>query len=323
MLTKYRQYCKLVTMKNIKNYSIKAVALETGLTMFVIRAWEKRYNAVVPKRTETNRRIYSSEDVEKLKLLYKATQKGRSIRNIANLSLEDLQEIVTPNQEDLNNSKEPKAGTGTNDLDEQLNLLMKAIEELDSERFEKELNNASINFSKPQMLELIIIPLMKRIGNCWADGTLRVVHEHMVSVIVSSFLLNLKETYKIPNNAPKIIFSTPLGQLHELGALVAGAAAASVGWKVIYLGKNLPSTELIAASEKLNVKCIGLSLVYPPSDPDLKRELSKLKSLSSKVKIFAGGRSAITYSDVLKDLNAKITINLNDFKKELQELTYE
>ena len=163
---------------------------------------------------------------------------------------------------------------------------------------------------------------MKRIGNCWADGTLRVVHEHMVSVIVSSFLLNLKETYKIPNNAPKIIFSTPIGQQHELGALVAGAAAASVGWKVIYLGTNLPSTELIAASEKLNVKCIGLSLVYPPSDPDLKRELSKLKSLSSKVKIFVGGRSAITYSDVLKDLNAKITINLNDFKRELQELTY-
>jgi methanogenic corrinoid protein MtbC1 len=114
-----------------------------------------------------------------------------------------------------------------------------------------------------------------------------------------------------------------MGQQHEFGALVAGAVAASVGWKVIYLGPNLPSTELIAAVDKLNAKCVGISLVYPPSDPDLKRELSKLKSLSSKVKIFVGGRSAKTYSDILEELNAKITIDLNDFKKELQDLSYE
>jgi methanogenic corrinoid protein MtbC1 len=145
----------------------------------------------------------------------------------------------------------------------------------------------------------------------------------MASVIISSFLLNLKDTYKISNNAPKIIFTTPMGQQHEFGALVAGAVAASVGWKVIYLGPNLPSTELIAAVDKLNAKCVGISLVYPPSDPDLKRELSKLKSLSSKVKIFVGGRSAKTYSDILEELNAKITIDLNDFKKELQDLSYE
>jgi DNA-binding transcriptional MerR regulator/methylmalonyl-CoA mutase cobalamin-binding subunit len=310
-------------MKSIKSYSIKAVAKETGLTPFVIRAWEKRYQAVVPERTDTNRRVYSSEDVEKLRLLFKATQKGHSIGNIANLSLEDLQEMISINRGDENIIHDDNSKIGTNDLDEQLELCMQAIQELDADKFEKELNNVSINFSQPQILEFIIIPLMEKIGNSWSDGTLRVVNEHMASVIISSFLLNLKDTYKISNNAPKIIFTTPMGQQHEFGALVAGAVAASVGWKVIYLGPNLPSTELIAAVDKLNAKCVGISLVYPPSDPDLKRELSKLKSLSSKVKIFAGGRSAKTYSDILEELNAKITIDLNDFKKELQDLSYE
>lgn len=310
-------------MKSIKSYSIKAVAKETGLTPFVIRAWEKRYQAVVPERTDTNRRVYSSEDVEKLRLLFKATQKGHSIGNIANLSLEDLQEMISINRGDENIIHDDNSKIGTNDLDEQLELCMQAIQELDADKFEKELNNVSINFSQPQILEFIIIPLMEKIGNSWSDGTLRVVNEHMASVIISSFLLNLKDTYKISNNAPKIIFTTPMGQQHEFGALVAGAVAASVGWKVIYLGPNLPSTELIAAVDKLNAKCVGISLVYPPSDPDLKRELSKLKSLSSNVKIFAGGRSAKTYSDILEELNAKITIDLNDFKKELQDLTYE
>ena len=77
-------------MQSEKKYSIKAVARISGLTEFVIRAWEKRYNAVTPSRTDTNRRIYSQTDIEKLKLLQHATTNGHSIGNIANLSIDSL-----------------------------------------------------------------------------------------------------------------------------------------------------------------------------------------------------------------------------------------
>ena len=70
-------------MKNSIKYPIKAVANLTGLSIYVIRAWEKRYNTVVPERTETNRRLYSQEDVQKLKLLHLASENGHSIGTIA------------------------------------------------------------------------------------------------------------------------------------------------------------------------------------------------------------------------------------------------
>ena len=60
-------------------HPIKVVSRRTGLTPHVIRAWEKRYHAVTPKRTRTNRRVYTDEDVERLLLLRRATLAGRSI----------------------------------------------------------------------------------------------------------------------------------------------------------------------------------------------------------------------------------------------------
>ncbi len=49
-----------------KNYGMKAVSIKTHLSPHVIRVWEKRYQEVTPKRTQTKRRLYSVEDVERL-----------------------------------------------------------------------------------------------------------------------------------------------------------------------------------------------------------------------------------------------------------------
>ena len=74
------------------SYGIGAVVKQTGLPAPTIRIWEKRYGAVAPDRTETNRRLYSAEDVARLGLLQSLTELGHSIGNIANLSLSRLEQ---------------------------------------------------------------------------------------------------------------------------------------------------------------------------------------------------------------------------------------
>ena len=61
-------------MENEKKYAMKVVTRRTGLTSHAIRVWEKRYNAVEPERTDTNRRLYSEADIERLIDLHRATQ---------------------------------------------------------------------------------------------------------------------------------------------------------------------------------------------------------------------------------------------------------
>src|SRR5205814_6101 len=78
------------------HHSIQSVARRTGLSAHVIRVWEKRYGAVKPSRTGTNRRLYSDEEIERLQLLRLATEAGHSIGNIAALDLEKLKQIASP-----------------------------------------------------------------------------------------------------------------------------------------------------------------------------------------------------------------------------------
>ena len=77
-----------------QEHPIRVVAMRTGLTPHVIRIWEKRYSAVIPSRTATNRRFYTDEDIDRLSLLRRATNTGRSIGQIARLPLKELQELV-------------------------------------------------------------------------------------------------------------------------------------------------------------------------------------------------------------------------------------
>ena len=72
----------------------KRVARRTGLTAHVIRIWEKRYGAVQPERTGTNRRLYSEEQIERLSLLREITRAGHSIGPVAKLPTENLRKLA-------------------------------------------------------------------------------------------------------------------------------------------------------------------------------------------------------------------------------------
>jgi DNA-binding transcriptional MerR regulator len=76
-------------------FGMGAVVHRTGLTAQGIRMWEKRYDAVVPKRNDTNRRLYSRTDVERLALMKQLTDAGHSISSIANLGLSQLQDLMS------------------------------------------------------------------------------------------------------------------------------------------------------------------------------------------------------------------------------------
>ena len=91
------------------SYGIGAVVRQTGLPAPTIRIWEKRYGAVSPIRTETNRRLYSAEDVARLGLLRSLTEQGHSIGNIANLSLSELEQQFSEDR----NQRSPAQSRGS------------------------------------------------------------------------------------------------------------------------------------------------------------------------------------------------------------------
>jgi methanogenic corrinoid protein MtbC1 len=191
---------------------------------------------------------------------------------------------------------------------------------MNAAKFDSILLRASVELSHKSLMDNFIVPLINAVGEMWKEGTLRIASEHLFSSSIKIFLANLAKSYRISENSPKIIVSTPTGQQHELGALLAACIAASSGWNVIYLGPDLPVEEIASAASKLKAKAVTLSLVYPEDDVQLMEDLKKLRKIMPKIPLLIGGRAAISYRSVLESINAKIGYNLNDFRNNLDEI---
>jgi methanogenic corrinoid protein MtbC1 len=289
-------------MQDKPKYSIKIVARRTGLSTHAIRVWEKRYTAVSPERTPTNRRLYSDADIERLLLLHKATLTGHAIGQVALLSTENLKTLLGVKEATVS-LPETSARLDTDESPTQVlfDACLAAVKQLDPEALKRALENAEVALSKPMLIEQLIVPLMHKIGDLWRDGVLRVNHEHMATAVVRSFLGNIRVAYETPPTAPGIVITTPIGQLHELGALMAAATASSEGWRVTYLGPNLPAEEIAAAARQNKAKAIGLSIVYPGDDARMSEEMQKLRrGVPDGVSILVGGRAASSYNHIFE-----------------------
>ncbi len=171
------------------------------------------------------------------------------------------------------------------------------------------------------MLGLAIAPLAKEIGDRWRVGELNAAHEHFFTAAVKAFLADVTRQLTTPPNAPRIIVTTPARQLHELGALMAAAAATNLGWRAIYLGPNLPFHEIAGAAIRNEAAAVALSIVYPEDDPLLPRELTDLaRALPAGVRILAGGRAALGYFETLVRIGALYAENINEFGTQLDGL---
>jgi len=100
--------------------------------------------------------------------------------------------------------------------------------------------------------------------------------ERQTALFPLSWLGNHTRSHALPDSAPALIITTPAGQLHELGAIPVGAAAVSQGWRVTYVGPNLPAEEIAGAAQQKRARAVALSVVYPEDDPHLSGELRRL-----------------------------------------------
>ena len=309
-------------MTDQHKHGIKTVAIQTGLTQLIIRAWEKRYNVVTPLRTETNRRLYSDADISRLTLLRLATQAGHSIGRIANLSTEELLELIgtagTVTRSAVIAKEEVLQETS---LHFYIASCIAALKRFEMQALESTLFAASVAFSQPIFLEQLIAPLMREIGEQWRAGTLRIAHEHLATTVVRTILGSISQGSDVPAAMPNLVVATPRGQHHEIGALIAASTAASQGWQVTYLGPNLPAEEIVACAAQNEAKAIGLSIIYPTDDPYLTNELQKLRrGIQEDVALFVGGAGAIAYDSVISSIGAVRIKDMPTFRTQLAAL---
>ncbi len=283
-------------------HPIQVVTRRTGLSADVLRAWERRYEAVTPQRTGSQRRLYSDRDVERLTLLKQATDAGRPIGQVAAWSNDELREVV---REDRSAEIARHAAEGPPPLEVAprglFDRAIRAVEQLDGQALQQVLDMASMSLSPVDLAEQILVPVMRNVGERWSMGTLGIAHEHLASAIVRNALSGLVLSRHLPRRGPGIVVATPSGQIHELGALVVAATAASVGWRVAYLGADLPVAEIAAAVHGTGALGAALSVTHPADDPQLGGSLRALRAaLPPGAVLVIGGLAAPAYRDAIE-----------------------
>ena len=321
-------YSILSCMDELRGAPIKVVVRRTGLSAHVLRVWERRYSAVTPNRTETNRRLYTEADIQRLEAMQRAIVAGHSIGRIAGLSTEDIVELAGPEPATEPWASESAAASAPRlgpeaprPADEHVEACLAAVLSLDAAALEAELARAAVELGRAPLVERIIEPLMGRLDQLWSDGSRRIADEHLASAVVKTFLGGLWSSLRLPESAPRILVTTPAGQVHEIGAMLFATVAGFEGWRVIYLGPNLPAEEIAGAAHHRDVRAIALSIVYPSDDPHLGAELISLRQyLDDSVAILCGGRGACAYTAALAEIGASVAGSLGEARRQLAEL---
>ena len=304
-------------------YLISTVSKRSGVKSDLVRAWERRYQAVTPTRTAGGHRVYTDQDIARLKLLNQATNNGHSISQIAQFSLDDLKELL---KNESGESTQPFiSNTSACDrvflAEDYIEKCYATVLAFDAKALESHFENAIVELGSEAFIEFLLTPLLTLIGERWKTGELRPVHEHMTSAVIRSLTYILRNNNPRSANAPRMIVSTPIGQLHELGALLAAIMAELKGWQVTYLDTNLPAEEIAAGVKYTHACALTISISFANDDHIVPKELRRLKKLiGNDVALIVGGRAAGHYEAVLNEVGVVNIQSYQHFKEILDEL---
>jgi DNA-binding transcriptional MerR regulator len=217
------------------SYSIKDLEHLTGIKAHTLRIWEQRYEIVVPRRTDTNIRTYSDEDLKTLLNVAVLIQKGWRISKIADLSRDQL------NQKVLEEALERGSQSA------QVTRMIQACIDLDEATFSQILD-ASIRESGEEVtFTQLVGGFIHQIGYMWQTDAIGVAHEHFASNLIKQKMyaaLDRLTDQRMTAKKPAILLYLPQDELHELGLLYLHFLLKSRGEAVIYLGQSLPLEHL-------------------------------------------------------------------------------
>lgn len=215
-------------------YTIKDIEKMSGIKAHTIRMWERRHGMVIPKRTDTNIRYYSDEDLKDLLNISILNKNGMKISKIAELNKAEIADKVSSL---LHNSKKH---------DHIIDAMLLFMLEIDEHALDYTIDKAWEEYGFERLIEEIVFPLLERIGMLWQTNAINPAQERFfTNILRQKFILAIeKEAPFTLNENNRLIFFLPEGELHEFGLLFYSYIARKMGFEVVYLGTSIPLQDL-------------------------------------------------------------------------------
>ena len=262
---------------------IRAVVALTGLNPDTIRAWERRYGAIEPARTNGGTRQFSEEDVSRLICLKELRERGYALQTLATLPTSELAAMRRSQEPPVQPSRPTQPP-----LSPEQQGYLDAIEELDVGAARQKLATMTEDLGNLQLIISVAIPIMWEVGRRWSEGTLGTAPERLVRAQLKSLMTRRLELIPTTAGARRLLFTTPAGQLHEFGILAGSVLAKEAGFDVLYLGPDLPTEDIIWSVARSNADILVLSVVRRMSEEEMNQMERLVNTVSPNVPVWIG-----------------------------------
>jgi len=278
-----------------------------GIPASTLRAWERRYQAVKPGRSDAGGRLYSEQDVQRLIVLKRAVDAGHAIGRIARLPDDKLAALAP------NSPPDPAAPLRAR--------FLAAIASFNPESADREISRAAALFPPHVFVRDVLAPLLREVGERWAHREIGIAQEHLASHVIRSLLVSLTRFNPPSETSRPVVLATPEGEPHEMGLLLAAFLAVGRHCRVIYLGPEVPPADLANAARRTNAAAIVLSLVTEDKEGKVAEQLQLLAALAPRgTAVWAGGPGVAGHRALLEAHSWKLLESLDALDRALHGL---
>jgi methylmalonyl-CoA mutase cobalamin-binding subunit/DNA-binding transcriptional MerR regulator len=246
----------------------------------VLRKWEVRYNYPVPVRNEHGDRIYSREQVTRLRTIKRLLDGGYRPSKLFGMDESELAGLAVS----------PQPSQQSIDRVPIVSELLELLKTHQSARFRAALSRQIQGQGLQQFVQDTMAPLSTAVGEAWSRGELRVFEEHLFSEIATSILGQALDTINTSEGRPRVLMTTLPGEAHSLGLLMAACLFALHGAHCIYLGTETPGEDIAQAAlaHGADVVALSFSSAFPlrKIQPTL---IGLRQQIAGDIKIVAGG----------------------------------
>jgi len=287
-------------------YTIRTVVQVTGVTPATLRAWERRYGVLAPGRSDGGYRLYSERDIATLLWLKNQVDAGVAISRAA--AILDLHHQAGEEPELEMSLGALHGAPGALPADEARGKdaivadLVTALLSFQEAAAEAVLGEAFALFPVETVAEEMVAPTLAEIGERWHRAEATIVQEHFATAFLKRRLTSVFQAYDQPAAGPLAIVGSAPSEWHDVGTLLVALALRRHGWRVIYLGQNVPADHLMQEIARLRPDLVCMSATTRESAMALVpigKAINALEGLHSRLAV--GGR-AFNQHPELRDL---------------------
>lgn len=264
-------------------YPIRTVADITGVNAVTLRAWERRYQLIKPRRTPKGHRLYSQAQIDLIKQVVGLLEQGIAISQVGGFLAGGNPAVVTTAGEE-------------GPWPEYRELMLQAVQVYDSHELDRVYNDALSLYPVDLVTAHLVLPLLHTLGARWQERGVGVAEEHFFTVYLRNKLGARFHHLNEQLTGPRLLATCLPGEFHDLGLLLFSLSAVSHGLRIVLLGANMPLEELPETARRAGVQGIVLSGSVRPAPRFFSEQLSALVGQAG-VPVFLGGNASVKHHD--------------------------